>query len=91
MRVKGIDLNKAEIVVCKNNFHGRTTTIVSFSNDPVARKNFGPYTGGFIKIEYDNLQELESVLSTNPNVAGFLVEPIQGEAGVYVPSEKLLA
>jgi ornithine--oxo-acid transaminase len=88
--VKGIDLNKAEIVVCKNNFHGRTTTIVSFSNDPVARKNFGPYTGGFIKIEYDNLQELESVLSTNPNVAGFLVEPIQGEAGVYVPSENYL-
>ncbi|OZV69901.1 ornithine--oxo-acid transaminase [Winogradskyella aurantia] len=88
--VKGIDLNKAEIVVCKNNFHGRTTTIVSFSNDPVARKNFGPYTGGFIKIEYDNLEELETVLSTNPNVAGFLVEPIQGEAGVYVPSENYL-
>ena len=88
--VKGIDLNKAEIVVCKNNFHGRTTTIISFSNDPVARKNFGPYTDGFIKVEYDNLAELESVLSTNPNVAGFLVEPIQGEAGVYVPSENYL-
>ncbi|WP_138434487.1 ornithine--oxo-acid transaminase [Winogradskyella algicola] len=88
--VKGIDLNKAEIVVCKNNFHGRTTTIISFSNDPVARKNFGPYTGGFIKVEYDNLKELEEVLSTNPNVAGFMVEPIQGEAGVYVPSENYL-
>lgn len=88
--VKGIDLNKADIIVCENNFHGRTTTIISFSNDPVARKNFGPYTGGFIKIEYDNLQALETVLSTNPNVAGFLVEPIQGEAGVYVPSENYL-
>lgn len=89
--VKGIDINKAEIIVCKNNFHGRTTTIISFSNDPIARKNFGPYTDGFIKIEYDNLAELEAVLSTNPNVAGFLVEPIQGEAGVYVPSEDYLA
>jgi ornithine--oxo-acid transaminase len=88
--VKGIDLNKAEIIVCENNFHGRTTTIISFSNDPVARKNFGPYTDGFIKIEYDNLQVLEDVLNSNPNVAGFLVEPIQGEAGVYVPSENYL-
>lgn len=88
--VKGIDLNKAEIIVCKNNFHGRTTTIISFSNDPVARKNFGPYTDGFIKIEYDNLQELESVLDSNPNIAGFMVEPIQGEAGVFVPSENYL-
>jgi ornithine--oxo-acid transaminase len=83
-------LNKAEIVVCKNNFHGRTTTIVSFSNDPVAREHFGPFTSGFIKVEYDNLNELEAVLSSNPNVAGFLVEPIQGEAGVYVPSENYL-
>ena len=88
--VKGLDLNKAEIIVCKNNFHGRTTTIISFSNDPVARKNFGPYTGGFIKVEYDNLQELEAVLDSNPNIAGFMVEPIQGEAGVYVPSENYL-
>ncbi|MGB2685202.1 MAG: ornithine--oxo-acid transaminase, partial [Olleya sp.] len=89
--VKGIDENEAEIVVCENNFHGRTTTIISFSNDPVARKNFGPYTNGFIKIEYDNLQALEDVLTSNKNVAGFLVEPIQGEAGVYVPSEGYLA
>ena len=88
--VKGIDLNKAEIVVCKNNFHGRTTTIISFSNDPVARQHFGPFTDGFIKVEYDNLKELENVLSTNPNVAGFMVEPIQGEAGVYVPSDNYL-
>ncbi|XCF04904.1 ornithine--oxo-acid transaminase [Tamlana crocina] len=89
--VKGIDENEAEIVVCENNFHGRTTTIISFSNDPVARKNFGPYTKGFIKIEYDNLDALESTLKENPNVAGFLVEPIQGEAGVYVPSEGYLS
>ncbi|MEO9478965.1 MAG: ornithine--oxo-acid transaminase [Maribacter dokdonensis] len=87
---KGIVENNAEIVVCENNFHGRTTTIISFSNDPVARKNFGPYTNGFIKIEYDNLLALEEVLKSNTNVAGFLVEPIQGEAGVYVPSEGYL-
>ena len=89
--VKGIEENEAEIIVCKNNFHGRTTTIISFSNDPVARKNFGPYTNGFIKIDYDNLEQLEAALQNNSNVAGFLVEPIQGEAGVYVPSEGYLA
>ncbi|CAL2092521.1 ornithine--oxo-acid transaminase [Tenacibaculum sp. 190524A05c] len=89
--VKGIDENEAEIIVCKNNFHGRTTTIISFSNDPVARKNFGPFTNGFIKIEYDNLQALEEALANNKNVAGFMAEPIQGEAGVYVPSEEYLA
>jgi ornithine--oxo-acid transaminase len=88
--VKGIDLNKAQIVVCKNNFHGRTTTIISFSNDPVAKEHFGPFTDGFIKVEYDNLTQLEETLANNPNVAGFLVEPIQGEAGVYVPSEDYL-
>jgi len=87
---KGIEENEAEIIVCKNNFHGRTTTIISFSNDPVARKNFGPYTKGFIKIDYDNLEALENTLEQNPNVAGFLVEPIQGEAGVYVPSDGYL-
>ena len=87
---KGLDENEAEIIVCENNFHGRTTTIISFSNDPVARKNFGPYTKGFIKVEYDNLEELEKHLSSNKNIAGFLVEPIQGEAGVYVPSEGYL-
>lgn len=88
--VKGIEENKAQIIVCENNFHGRTTTIISFSNDPVARKNFGPFTDGFIKIEYDNLQTLEEALQKNDDVAGFLVEPIQGEAGVYVPSEGYL-
>ncbi|TDQ29787.1 ornithine--oxo-acid transaminase [Tenacibaculum caenipelagi] len=89
--VKGIDENQAQIIVCKNNFHGRTTTIISFSNDPVARKNFGPFTEGFIKIEYDNLQALEEALENNDNIAGFMAEPIQGEAGVYVPSEGYLA
>lgn len=89
--VKGIAENEAQIIVCENNFHGRTTTIISFSNDPVARKNFGPFTNGFIKIEYDNLQALEEALENNKNVASFLVEPIQGEAGVYVPSEGYLA
>ncbi len=84
---KGVPENQAEIVVCKNNFHGRTTTIISFSNDEDARKNFGPYTDGFIKIEYDNLQALEDTLKSNKNIAGFLVEPIQGEAGVYTPSD----
>ncbi|MAP81209.1 MAG: ornithine--oxo-acid transaminase [Aequorivita sp.] len=88
---KGIDENEAEIIVCANNFHGRTTTIISFSNDEVARKNFGPYTKGFIKIEYDNLEALEAELKNNKNIAGFLVEPIQGEAGVYVPSEGYLS
>ncbi|CAM1341232.1 ornithine--oxo-acid transaminase [Tenacibaculum aestuarii] len=89
--VKGIEENEAQIIVCKNNFHGRTTTIISFSNDPVARKNFGPFTDGFIKIEYDNLQALEEALENNDNIAGFMAEPIQGEAGVYVPSEGYLA
>ena len=87
---KGIPENEAQIVVCENNFHGRTTTIISFSNDPVARKNFGPYTKGFIKIEYDNLSVLKEALENNANIAGFLVEPIQGEAGVYVPSANFL-
>jgi len=88
---KGIPQNQAQIVVCENNFHGRTTTIISFSNDQVARKNFGPFTEGFIKIEYNNLQALEQALKENKNIAGFLVEPIQGEAGVYVPSEGYLS
>ena len=87
---KGIPENEAQIIVCENNFHGRTTTIISFSNDPVARENFGPFTQGFIKIEYDNLRALEEALESNKNIAGFLVEPIQGEAGVYVPSEGYL-
>jgi ornithine--oxo-acid transaminase len=89
--VKGIHENLAQIIVCENNFHGRTTTIISFSNDETARKNFGPFTDGFIKIEYDNLEALEKALASSKNIDGFLVEPIQGEAGVYVPSEGYLA
>lgn len=87
---KGIPENEAQIIVCDGNFHGRTTTIISFSNDENARKNFGPYTAGFIKIAYDDIEALEKAISTSKNIAGFLVEPIQGEAGVYVPSEDYL-
>jgi len=88
---KGIEENSAKIIVCKNNFHGRTTTIVSFSNDPDANINYGPYTPGFISIPYDDINALEEVLiKDSKNIAGFLVEPIQGEAGVYVPSEGFL-
>ena len=89
--VKGIPENDAQIIVCENNFHGRTTTIISFSNDDNARKNFGPFTAGFIKIPYDDVKALEEALKTSKNIAGFLVEPIQGEAGVYVPAEGYLA
>ncbi|WMW77403.1 ornithine--oxo-acid transaminase [Flavobacterium sp. 20NA77.7] len=87
---KGIAEKQAQIIVCENNFHGRTTTIISFSNDENARKNFGPYTEGFIKIPYDDSAALEQVLASSPTIAGFLVEPIQGEAGVYVPSEDFI-
>ena len=82
---KGIAENDAIIIVCEGNFHGRTTTIISFSNDPDANTNFGPFTPGFIRIPYDDLDALQDALA-HKNVAGFLVEPIQGEAGVYVPS-----
>lgn len=88
---KGIAEHEAKIIVCEGNFHGRTTTIISFSNDDNARKNFGPYTAGFISIPYDDINALENVLATEKNIAGFLVEPIQGEAGVYVPAEGFLA
>ena len=87
---KGIHENDAKIIVCEGNFHGRTTTIISFSNDPDANKNFGPYTPGFIRIPYNDIAALEHALQTE-NIAGFLVEPIQGEAGVYVPNEDFLA
>lgn len=88
--VKGIEENDAKIIVCENNFHGRTTTIISFSNDPDARKNFGPYTPGFVKIPYNDIDALEEALAQD-DIAGFLVEPIQGEAGVYVPDETYIA
>ncbi|MFV5695911.1 ornithine--oxo-acid transaminase [Flavobacterium sp. LB3P122] len=89
--VKGIPENQAQIIVCENNFHGRTTTIISFSNDENARKSFGPFTTGFIKIPYDDIEALENALKSTNNIAGFLVEPIQGEAGVYVPADGYLA
>lgn len=89
--VKGISENAAKIVVCENNFHGRTTTIVSFSNDPDANNNYGPFTPGFVKIPYNDLDALEKTLENDAqNIAAFLVEPIQGEAGVYVPDENYL-
>jgi ornithine--oxo-acid transaminase len=86
---KDLTPEKATIVVAKGNFHGRTTSIISFSNDPVARKNFGPYTPGFVSIPYNDLEALEAALQEK-DVAGFLVEPIQGEAGVVVPDEGYL-
>ncbi len=86
---KGIEANKAKIIVCADNFHGRTITIISMSTDPDARGGFGPYTPGFITIPYNNLPALEEALE-DPDVAGFLVEPIQGEAGVMVPDEGYL-
>ena len=87
---RGIAENQAKIIVCENNFHGRTTTIVSFSNDPDAQKNFGPFTPGFIRIPYDDTASLAEALKVD-GVIGFLVEPIQGEAGVYVPGTDFLA
>ncbi len=83
---KGVPENQAQIIVCNNNFHGRTSTIISFSTDPNSKQNFGPYATGFIHVPYDDLDALEAVLETNLNVVGFLVEPIQGEAGVYTPA-----
>lgn len=87
---KGIPANEAKIIVCESNFHGRTISIVSMSTDPDARGGFGPYTPGFIVIPYNDLTALEKALE-DPNVAGFLVEPIQGEAGVFVPDEGYIA
>lgn len=87
---KGIPENEAVILVCQNNFHGRTTTIISFSIDENARKSFGPFTPGFISIPFDDLSALQNALSEHKNIIGFLVEPIQGEAGVYVPADGYL-
>ncbi|MCP4978611.1 MAG: ornithine--oxo-acid transaminase [Maribacter sp.] len=87
---KGIHTNLAKIVVCQNNFHGRTITIISASNDPVATENFGPFTPGMTSIRYNDINALQEVLE-DENVAAFLVEPIQGEAGVYVPDENYIS
>ena len=88
---KGIPAGEAIIVVCKDNFHGRTTTIISFSNDEDARKNFNPYTSGFEAVEYNDVEALKQTLEEKADkICGFLVEPIQGEAGVNVPSEGYL-
>ncbi|WP_272492208.1 ornithine--oxo-acid transaminase [Paracrocinitomix mangrovi] len=88
--VKGVQENKAKIVVCEKNFHGRTTTIVSFSSDEDSRDNFGPFPGGFEVVAYNDLDALDKALN-DPNIAGFMVEPIQGEAGVFVPDDGYLA
>ncbi len=88
--VKGVAENQAEIIVCGENFHGRTTTIISFSSDPDAKGSFGPYTPGFKSIPYNDLNALETALNSSNNIAGFLVEPIQGEAGVYTPDDGFL-
>ncbi|WP_370690569.1 ornithine--oxo-acid transaminase [Algoriphagus sp.] len=86
---KGVSEYQAKIIVAENNFHGRTTTIISFSNDANARKSFGPFTDGFIRIPYNNIDALKEALKIE-GVVGFLIEPIQGEAGVYVPEEGYL-
>ncbi len=86
---KGIPKNSAKIIVCENNFHGRTITIISMSSDPDAYNDYGPYTPGFVSVPYNDIEALEKELK-DPNVAGFLVEPIQGEAGVYVPDDGYL-
>jgi ornithine--oxo-acid transaminase len=89
-KVKGIPRNEAKIVVCNGNFHGRTITIISMSSDPDSYNDYGPYTPGFVSIPYNDTEALENALK-DPNVAGFLVEPIQAEAGVYVPEDGYLA
>jgi ornithine--oxo-acid transaminase len=88
-KVKGVPKTEAKIIVCNGNFHGRTITIISMSSDPDAYNDYGPYTPGFINIPYNDLKALEKALE-DPNVAGFLVEPIQAEAGVYVPEDGFL-
>ena len=89
---KGIPPNEAIIIVCGQNFHGRTTTIISFSSDPDAKGHFGPYTPGFVSVPYNDLNALREALEANKGkVAGFLVEPIQGEAGVFVPDDNFIS
>lgn len=86
---KGIPSNQAKIVVCQNNFHGRTISIISASNDPIATENFGPFTPGIVSIRYNDINALTEALK-DENIAAFLVEPIQGEAGVYVPDDNYM-
>lgn len=88
---KGIEENQAKIVVCENNFHGRTISIVSMSTDPDSYGKFGPFTPGVVKIPYNDSVALEKVLSSDKNICGFLVEPVQGEAGVVIPDEGYLS
>ena len=88
-KVKGVPKSQAKIIVCDGNFHGRTITIISMSSDPDAYNDYGPYTPGFINIPYNDIKALEKALE-DPNVGGFLVEPIQAEAGVYVPEDGFL-
>jgi ornithine--oxo-acid transaminase len=88
-KVKGVPKGEAKIIVCNGNFHGRTITIISMSSDPDAYNDYGPYTPGFINIPYNDVKALKKALE-DPNVAGFLVEPIQAEAGVYVPEDGFL-
>ena len=88
-KVKGVPKSEAKIIVCNGNFHGRTITIISMSSDPDSYNDYGPYTPGFINIPYNDIEALEKALE-DPNVGGFLIEPIQAEAGVYVPEDGFL-
>jgi ornithine--oxo-acid transaminase len=88
---KGIASDKALILVCENNFHGRTITIVSLSTDPDAFGNFGPQTPGILKVPFNDIKALEAILKSEPNIAGFLIEPVQGEAGVIIPDAGYLS
>jgi len=88
--VKGVRMNEGKIIVCKDNFHGRTLLAVSLSTDPESYGGYGPYVPGFIHVPYDNIEAFENVIKSDPNIIGFLVEPIQGEAGVIVPSDEYL-
>ena len=90
-KIKGIKNNSSKIIVCDNNFHGRTTTIISFSSHNESKDSFGPHTPGFISVPFNDIESLEQTLKNNPDVAGFLVEPIQGEAGVVVPNDDYLS
>ncbi len=90
-QVKGVESNKARILFAKENFHGRTLSVISASTDPVAKNNFGPFMPGIDSIPYDNIEALANELANDPNIAAFIVEPIQGEAGVYVPADDYLS